>query len=174
MDRIHTLLKPATSRAAVVLPDGILSNGSLKGLRDWLGRRYQMLVVVSLPQHTFRHCDAIMKTNIVFLRRGAERETPEGNELIFRSIVDNLGYDSIGRNGSVKFAGLPAKIRRVTMPISEGTILELAMEHWLEFGLEGMGWRSVEACVWNYSRYYDEFVMDILALAPCQKIAFGV
>ncbi len=36
LERVHSFLKPGTGRAAIVLPDGILTNSSLQGVRDWL------------------------------------------------------------------------------------------------------------------------------------------
>ena len=34
LERVHSFLKPGTGRAVVVLPDGILTNSSLQGVRD--------------------------------------------------------------------------------------------------------------------------------------------
>ena len=41
LERIRDFLKPGTGRAAVVVPDGILTNGSLQGVRDWLMEAFQ-------------------------------------------------------------------------------------------------------------------------------------
>lgn len=49
LERIHDFLKPGTGRAAIVVPDGILTNASLQGVRDWLMERCQILAVVGLP-----------------------------------------------------------------------------------------------------------------------------
>ena len=69
LERIHSFLKPGSGRAAVVLPDGILTNSSLEGVRHWILERFQLLAVVSLPQFAFAHYDAGVKASIVFLRR---------------------------------------------------------------------------------------------------------
>ena len=58
LERIHSFLKPGSGRAAVVLPDGILTNSSLEGVRHWILERFQLLAVVSLPQFAFAHYDA--------------------------------------------------------------------------------------------------------------------
>lgn len=50
LERIWSFLQPGTGRAAVVVPDGILTNSSLQGVRDWLLAHFQLLAVVSLPQ----------------------------------------------------------------------------------------------------------------------------
>lgn len=105
LERVHSFLKPGTGHAAIVLPDGILTNSSLQGVRDWLLKRFQLLAVVSLPQFAFAHYDAGVKASIVFLRR--LNETPVGERIevetvsddapIFMALADNIGYDATGR-----------------------------------------------------------------------------
>ena len=97
LERIHDFLKPGTGRAAVVLPDGILTNSSLQGIRHWLLHHFQLLAVVSLPQFAFSHYDAGVKASIVFLRRLADGETVPGDTPIFMALTDNIGYDATGR-----------------------------------------------------------------------------
>jgi type I restriction enzyme M protein len=90
-------LKPTTGRAAVVVPDGILTNASLQGVRDWLMERFQILAVVSLPQFAFSHYDAGVKASIIFLRKRGAAETPNDDEAIFMAQAENIGYDATGR-----------------------------------------------------------------------------
>ena len=97
VERIHSFLKPGTGRAAVVLPDGILTNSSLQGVRDWLLDHFQLLAVVSLPQFAFQHYDAGVKASIVFLRRLADGETVPDDTPIFMALAENIGYDGTGR-----------------------------------------------------------------------------
>ena len=97
LERVHSFLKPGTGRAAVVLPDGILTNSSLQGIRQWLLDHFQLLAVVSLPQFAFSHYDAGVKASIVFLRRLADGEIVSGDEAIFMALADNIGYDATGR-----------------------------------------------------------------------------
>ena len=97
LERIHSFLKPGTGRAAVVLPDGILTNSSLQGVRDWLLARFQLLAVVSLPQFAFQHYDAGVKASIVFLRRLRNGETVPDDDAIFMALTENIGYDPTGR-----------------------------------------------------------------------------
>lgn len=96
IERIYDFLKP-DGRAAVVLPDGILTNASLQGVRDWLMERFQILAVVSLPQTAFSHYDAGVKASILFLRKRRSGETPDDKEAIFMAQADNIGYDATGR-----------------------------------------------------------------------------
>jgi len=97
LERVHSFLKPGTGCAAVVLPDGILTNSSLQGVRDWLLKRFQLLAVVSLPQFAFSHYDAGVKASIVFIRRLKDRENVSDDEPIFMALAENIGYDATGR-----------------------------------------------------------------------------
>jgi type I restriction enzyme M protein len=97
LERIHDFLKPGVGRAAVILPDGILTNASLQGVRDWLLAHFQLLAVVSLPQFAFAHYDAGVKATIVFLRRLKEREIVPDDAPIFMAMAENIGYDATGR-----------------------------------------------------------------------------
>lgn len=97
LERIHSFLKPGTGRAAVVLPDGILTNSSLQGVRDWLMARFQLLAVISLPQFAFQHYDAGVKASIVFLRRLRDGETVPDDDAIFMALTETIGYDATGR-----------------------------------------------------------------------------
>jgi type I restriction enzyme M protein len=97
LERVWHFLKPATGKAAVVVPDGILTNASLQGVRDWLMEHFQILAVVSLPQFAFQHYDAGVKASIVFLRKRGANETPSNDEAIFMAQAENIGYDAPGR-----------------------------------------------------------------------------
>ena len=97
LERVHSFLKPGTGRVAIVLPDGILTNSSLQGVRDWLLAHFQLLAVVSLPQFAFAHYDAGVKASIVFMRRLAEGETVPDDAPIFMALAENIGYDATGR-----------------------------------------------------------------------------
>lgn len=97
LERVHSFLKPGSGRAAVVLPDGILTNSSLQGVRNWLLGHFQLLAVVSLPQFAFSHYDAGVKASIVFLRRLKDGEIVPDDAPIFMALVDNIGYDATGR-----------------------------------------------------------------------------
>lgn len=99
-ERVHQFLKPGTGRAAIVLPDGILTNSSLQGVRDWLLARFQLLAVVSLPQEAFQHAGASVKASVVFVRKRAQDEQPDDEEVIFMAAPANIGYDATGRKAA--------------------------------------------------------------------------
>ena len=98
LERIHSFLKPGSGRAAVVLPDGILTNSSLEGVRHWILQNFQLQAVVSLPQFAFAHYDAGVKASIVFLRRLNDGEIVSDDEPIFMAMAENIGYDATGRS----------------------------------------------------------------------------
>ncbi|MEI6606242.1 MAG: N-6 DNA methylase [Verrucomicrobiota bacterium] len=97
LERVHSFLKPGTGRTAIVLPDGILTNSSLQGVRDWMLAHFQLLAVVSLPQFAFAHYDAGVKASLVFLRRLKDGETVPDSTPIFMALAENIGYDATGR-----------------------------------------------------------------------------
>ena len=97
LERVHSFLKPGTGRAAIVLPDGILTNTSLQGVRDWLLEHFELLAVVSLPQLAFAHYDAGVKASLVFLRRLQDGERVADDAPIFMALAENIGYDATGR-----------------------------------------------------------------------------
>jgi type I restriction enzyme M protein len=96
-ERVWQFLKPGIGRAAIVLPDGILTNSSLQGVRDWLLARFQILAVISLPQEAFQHSGAGVKASVVFVRKRAHEELPDDDEAIFMAAPENIGYDATGR-----------------------------------------------------------------------------
>ena len=96
IERIWDFLKPGTGRAAVIIPDGILTNSSLQEVRDFLLARFQINAVVSLPQTTFTHFGAGVKASVVFLRRRADNEKPRDDEPIFMAAPELIGYDATG------------------------------------------------------------------------------
>jgi len=97
IERVWQFLAPGTGRAAIVLPDGILTNASLQGVRDWILEKFQILAVVSLPQTAFSHFGAGVKSSLVFLRKRGPKETPDDKEAIFMAAPETIGYDGTGR-----------------------------------------------------------------------------
>ena len=95
-ERVWQLLKPG-GQAAVVLPDGLLTNASLQGVRDWILERFKVLAVVSLPQFAFAHFGAGVKSSVIFLEKRQLNESASDDEAIFMAIAANIGYDATGR-----------------------------------------------------------------------------
>ena len=97
VERIWQFLKPGTGKAAIVLPDGILTNSSMQYVRDFILEKFQLLAVVSLPQCAFAHFGAGVKASVIFVRKRRENEKPDENEEIFMAAPELIGYDATGR-----------------------------------------------------------------------------
>lgn len=97
VERIWEFLKPGTGKAAIILPDGILTNSSLQYVRDFIIEKFQLLAVVSLPQCAFAHFGAGVKASIIFVRKRKENEKLEDTEAIFMAAPEQIGYDATGR-----------------------------------------------------------------------------
>jgi type I restriction enzyme M protein len=97
LERIADLLVPGTGRAAVVVPDGILSNASLQYVRDYMLSRFRLQAVISLPATAFFHYGAGVKSSLIFLRRRDENEVADTDELVFMAAPELIGYDATGR-----------------------------------------------------------------------------
>jgi len=109
IERIWEFLKPGTGRAAIVLPDGILTNSSMQYVRDFILDKFQLLAVVSLPQLAFAHFGAGVKASVIFVRKRKENETPRDDEPIFMAAPEKIGYDATGRDTETQ---LPEIVRQ--------------------------------------------------------------
>lgn len=100
IERCIDFLKQREGKIAIVLPDGILTNSSLQYVRDFIMDKCQILAVVSLPQFTFSHFGAGVKSSILFLRKRSVSEKLD-NYPIFMAIAEHIGYDATGRRDPV-------------------------------------------------------------------------
>lgn len=112
IERVFQFLKPGTGRAAIVLPDGILTNSSQQYVRDFIRERFQLLAVISLPQTAFSHFGAGVKASLVFIRRRAESEIPRDDEAIFMAAPEKIGYDATGRKCENQLPEVVEKYRK--------------------------------------------------------------
>jgi type I restriction enzyme M protein len=88
-------------RMAIVLPDGILNNASLKYVREFIVSKARILGVVSLPTGTFLQAGVNPKTSLLFLQKLNEEKLEElrANQYpIFMAIVEKIGYDLNSKN----------------------------------------------------------------------------
>ena len=95
IERIWQFLKPGTGKAAIVLPDGILTNSSMQYVRDFILEKFQLLAVVSLPQCAFAHFGANVKSSILYLRKKAYMDNNEYK--IFCAVPEHIGFDAAGK-----------------------------------------------------------------------------
>lgn len=103
IERIWEFLRPGTGKAAIVLPDGILTNSSSQYVRDFILEKFQLLAVVSLPQCAFAHFGAGVKASIIFVRKRRTNEKLDENEAIFMAAPELIGYDATGRKTESQF-----------------------------------------------------------------------
>lgn len=109
IERIYDFLKPGKGKAAIVLPDGILTNSSSQYVRDYILEKFQLLAVVSLPQCAFAHFGAGVKASIIFVRKRSDNETPDENEAIFMAAPELIGYDATGKEAESQLDELVLK-----------------------------------------------------------------
>lgn len=109
IERIWEFLKPGTGKAAIVLPDGVLTNSSSQYVRDFILEKYQLLAVVSLPQCAFAHFGAGVKASIIFVRKRAVNEVFNENEAVFLAAPEQIGYDATGRKTKSQLDEIVAK-----------------------------------------------------------------
>jgi type I restriction enzyme M protein len=76
LERCYKYLKEG-GYLAIVIPDGILTNSTSQYVRDWLMEKFRIIAVVSLPQHTFAHVKAGVKSSILFLKKHPETLTKQ-------------------------------------------------------------------------------------------------
>ncbi len=108
VNRCLEFLAPG-GKLAIVLPDGVLANSSMQGVRDWILRWAKLKAVISLPQATFAPYGAGVKTSVVFLEKRAnplitERQLELGQAVteadddyqVYMARIDDVGYDARG------------------------------------------------------------------------------
>jgi type I restriction enzyme M protein len=97
LERIWQFLKPGTGRAAIVMPDGVLTKSSLQYVRDFLLDRFELQAVISLPQTAFAHFGAGVKSSLIVVRKRKDNEIRSDGEAIFMAAPEKIGYDATGR-----------------------------------------------------------------------------
>lgn len=104
VERCVELLKPG-GRLALVLPDGILTNSSLRYVRDYLFNELHIIAVVSLPDGTFRQSGVNPKTSVVFgVKKGGD---VQGVTEVFMCELDRVGYDLVKKTAPMSFKRNP-------------------------------------------------------------------
>lgn len=88
------LLRPG-GRAAILLPDSILSSPSYRGARDWLLRNAQLRAIISFPPETFAPIGHSGKASVLMLRK--QSTLAGGNSSVFVADVRSVGHDRFGK-----------------------------------------------------------------------------
>jgi type I restriction enzyme M protein len=100
IERCLQLLKPATGRMAIVIPNGILNNPGLAYVRHWLMRRAQILAVVDMHRDLFQPGNDT-QTSMVLMRRLSAEEVTEAETSgldypLFMAVAEQIGHDKRG------------------------------------------------------------------------------
>jgi type I restriction enzyme M protein len=96
VERCIEFLKKGTGLLCMVLPDSILINKSLQYVRNYILEKTQVLAIVSLPDFTFSHYGANVKSSLLFARAKDDDETC-GNYDIFLANAASVGYTAAGK-----------------------------------------------------------------------------
>jgi type I restriction enzyme M protein len=99
IERCVNLLKNG-GRMAIVLPDGILSNASLKHIRDFIREHMIIKSIVSLPSNTFKPYGAGVKTSLIFMQK--KKYANEIQKDVIMAEVKNIGYTVSGKSEKEK------------------------------------------------------------------------
>jgi type I restriction enzyme M protein len=96
VERCIEFLKKGTGLLCMVLPDSILINKSLQYARDFILEKTEIRAVVSLPDFTFSHYGANVKSSLLFarIREDGERIKPYK---IFMASAESIGYTASGK-----------------------------------------------------------------------------
>lgn len=74
IEQCHKFLKEG-AYLAIVIPDGILTNSSLQYVRNDIERKFRIVSVISLPQTTFAHTGAGVKSSVLVLKKHTKKMT---------------------------------------------------------------------------------------------------
>ena len=96
IERCWEFLKSGTGHMAIVLPDGILTNHTQKYVRDFILDKFEIKAIISLPQVTFVHYGAGVKSSVIVARKRDANEA-KLNYRFFSANSEAVGYDATGR-----------------------------------------------------------------------------
>jgi type I restriction enzyme M protein len=96
VEKCIEFLKKGTGLLCMVLPDSILINKSLQYVRNFILEETQILAIVSLPDFTFSHYGANVKSSLLFARIKNDNEIC-GNYDIFLANAESVGYTAAGK-----------------------------------------------------------------------------
>lgn len=172
LERCWAFLKESKGRLAIIIPDGILTNKTLHYVRTFLKEKFEIEGIFSIPQVTFIHYGAGLKSSILLLRKRAKDESEHDND-VFCALASKVGYDATGRKDRNELPTIAKKFRE--------------FQRGRDFGEHNVFVRKVSDLDQNrldayyYSPLFDEILAEIHAskypLRPlkdiCQKVRIG-
>lgn len=100
LERCYKYLNEENGYLAIVIPDGVLTNSTSQYVRDWIVEHFKILAVVSLPQHTFAHVRAGVKSSVLFLKKHPKELTQKFEQTLIdikSKVRGEKGLDKDGR-----------------------------------------------------------------------------
>ena len=95
MERCINLLKPGKC-AGIVLPEGVLDNTALEGVRKFIEKQARILNITSIPADVFLSSGANIKPSLIFIQKYHENEIPEKDYMLTVTKVTDAGISSTG------------------------------------------------------------------------------
>lgn len=95
IERCVDFVKAKTGKIGIVLPDSIVVNSSLQYVRDFILQNTKILAIVSLPDFTFSHYGANVKSSLLFLQKFGDRKT--SSYPVFMASAEKVGYTATGK-----------------------------------------------------------------------------
>ena len=96
LERSYRLLKPM-GILGMIIPDTILSNPTMQGVREFISDHMVWKAIVSLPQWAFSAYGSSIKSSIVFLqKKDQDRSLKQGR--VFMASAEHIGYTTNGRS----------------------------------------------------------------------------
>ena len=95
MERCINLLKPGKC-AGIVLPEGVLDNTALEGVRKFIEKQARILNITSNPADVFLSSGANIKPSLIFIQKYHENEIPEKDYMLTVTKVTDAGISSTG------------------------------------------------------------------------------
>jgi len=94
IERVVQFLRPG-GRAAIVIPDNLLTNPGLGFLRHWMLQNTKVVASVDLPRQTFEPYTGT-NTHLVILEKYADNPQLDGAEETFMAVANDIGHDKRG------------------------------------------------------------------------------
>ena len=91
IEKIISVLKPG-GVCAVVLPDGVFNNVSLKTLREYLLEKCDLIASVDLPENVFKSTGTGCETGILIFRKKDKKTKKDKSFIAYK--VDYVGYET--------------------------------------------------------------------------------
>ena len=183
IDRCLDLLKDG-GRMGIVLPDGVLSNGTTKYIRHSISQRAEIIGIVDLPMSTFLPSTPT-KTHLLFIRK---KSKPNTKTKLFMSYAKTCGHDKRGKKiDSDDVKSIPTHLKNLeknkVTPSKLGTYVmneDLQDYIWLpkyynpEFELKLKSYEKNNYIIKSFKDLVDEKIISISSGNEISSVNYGL